>query len=101
MDKVWRVRDKNKRKNTTKGKARVDKVEGEELLEAYWRLREEIGIKTYLHGLMDENAETAILCRGPGPAKNKLYRGIPVVRRRAKMHRCAIVGKETRVQLTS
>ena len=54
MDKVWRVRDKNKRKNTTKGKARVDKVEGEELLEAYWRLREEIGIKTYLHGLMDD-----------------------------------------------
>ena len=37
-----------------------------------------------------ENAETAMSCRGHGPAK----RNIPVVgMRKRKMHRCALVAK--------
>ena len=36
-------------------------------------LREDIGMKTYLHGPMDyaKKAETAIACRGPGPTRKK------------------------------
>ena len=51
-----------------------NKVKEEEHLEIYGGLREEIGMKTYLHGPIDyirENAETAISCRGPGPARKK------------------------------
>ena len=41
----------------------------EERLEIYGGLRVEIGMKTYLHGPMDENAESAISRGGPGPAR--------------------------------
>ena len=43
-------------------------------LEIYGGLIEEIGMKTHLqlNGIR-ENAETAISCRGPGPARKKRY----------------------------
>ena len=51
-----------------------------------------------------ENPEIVIPCRGPGPARTKREeRGtsIPVVNgRRKKMHRCALVAKQYRAQLT-
>ena len=75
-------------------------MEGEEHLEIYRRLREEIGMKTCLHGPIDyarEYDETAISCRGPEPARKKT--GIPVVGRR-KMHSCALVAKKMRVEPT-
>ena len=37
-----------------------------------------------------ENAETAISCRGPGPARKKS----DTRRGRKKMHRCALVAKQ-------
>ena len=42
-----------------------------------------------------ENAETAISCRGPGPARKKreVYRSV-VEGKRKKMHRCAPVAKQ-------
>ena len=45
----------------------------QEHLEIYGRLREVIGMETYLHGRMDyaKNAETATSCRGPGRAVKK------------------------------
>ena len=49
------------------------KVEGEEHLEIYGRVRGEIIIENVFTrpiGLR-ENAETAISCRGPGPARTK------------------------------
>ena len=62
------------------------------VLERYERLREEIGMEMYLQPSgVRENAETAISCGGPGPARKK--RGIPpvVVGRRNKMRGCALV----------
>ena len=55
-------------------------MKDEQHLEIYGELREEIGMKTHLHGpinyLARENAETAISCRGPGPARKneEVYR---------------------------
>ena len=40
-----------------------------------------------------ENAETAVSCRGPGPARKK-KKVIPVVESRNKMHRCVLVAKQ-------
>ena len=70
------------------------KVEGEHL-DIYGRLRQEMGMKTYLHRPMDyqvrENAETAFRV---GDLDLPERRGIPVVgRRRKKMRRCAFVAK--------
>ena len=39
-------------------------------------LRREVGMETYLRGPIDyvrENADTAISCRGPRPARKKRY----------------------------
>lgn len=82
--------------------ALVKKVEGEEHLRdmVYVRLMGEMVMKTYLHapnGLVRENAETAIACWGPGPARKKR---IPVVERREKMHRCALAAKKNVEELT-
>ena len=60
----------------------------EDHVEIYGELREELGLKTYLHGPMDY----AISCRGPRPGREE--RVIPGVERRSKkMHRCAFVAK--------
>ena len=54
------------------GLALRNKVKEEEHLEIYGGLREEMEMKSYLHGPIDyANAETAISCRGPGPARKK------------------------------
>ena len=47
-----------------------------------------------------ENPETAISCRRPGPARNKKEVYQYVVERRRKMHACALVAKQSRVELT-
>ena len=58
-------------------------------------------METYLHGPMDfaKNAETAISCMWPEPArKKKEVPGIPVAgTRRKQMHRCARVAMQERV----
>ena len=57
----------------TEEKERI-KVKEEEHLIVLLGLREEIGMKTYLHGPIDfarENDETAISCRGPEPDRKK------------------------------
>ena len=50
-----------------------NKVNSKKHLEMYGGLSIGLGMKTYLHGPKDsgENAETAISCRGPGPARKK------------------------------
>ena len=47
----------------------------EKHLDIYGGLREDIGVKTYLHGPMDyaKKLKTAISCRGPGPTRKKIY----------------------------
>ena len=47
------------------------KVKSEKHLEMYRGLSKGIGIKKYLHGTMEsaKTPETAIFCRGPGPAR--------------------------------
>ena len=51
---VWGVQGTRRRKDTKKGEASVKKrVRGEENLEIYGRLREELGMKTCLYGSMD------------------------------------------------
>ena len=73
------LRNKAKRRNT---------------LEMYGGLREEIGMKTCLHGPMDY-AKTLKLRFVVGGLDLPERRGTPVVaRRRRKMHRCALVAKQ-------
>ena len=48
-------------------------MEVEEHLATHGRLREDIGMNTYLHGPMD-HAKTLKL-QGPGPARKKRYTG--------------------------
>ena len=51
---VWRVQDRSKINNRRKGKASAkNKVKEEKHLEIYGGLREDIGMKNYLHGPMD------------------------------------------------
>ena len=48
------------------------KMEGEENFEIYGRFRKKTDVKTHPHGPTDhsqENAETAISCKGSGPAR--------------------------------
>ena len=48
-----------------------------------------------------KNAETAISCIGPEPAKKKEeVPGIPAVGRRKKTNRCVLAAKQKRVELT-
>ena len=75
---LWRVLDRSKRKDRKKGKAALKKkAEGEEHLEISG-IREvkrrdwDEHVLTRHNGLR-ENAQAAISCRGPGPAKNKRY----------------------------
>ena len=50
---VWRVQDGNKRKDRRKGKASAKKHVEREARSDMRGLREDIGMKTYLHGPMD------------------------------------------------
>ena len=70
-------------------------MEEEEHLRDIWGLREEIGMKTYLHSPMDY-AKTLKLRFRVGDLDLPGRRGIPVlaVERRKKMHRCAFVAKQ-------
>ena len=71
---VCGVQDRSKRKDRIRERLALrNKVKEEEHLEIYGGLREEIGMKTSLHGPMDyaKETETAISCRGPGPASKK------------------------------
>ena len=43
----------------------------EEHLEIYGGLREEIGVETYLDDPIDYVKTLKLLCRGPGPAREK------------------------------
>ena len=65
----------------------------EEHLEIYGGLREKVGMKTYLHCPMDY-AKTLKLRFRVGDLDLPERRGIPVVNRRRKMHRCALVAKQ-------
>ena len=71
------------------------KVKEEEHLEIDGELREEIGMKTYLHGPM-VYATTLKLRFRVGDLDLPERRGIPVlaVERRKRMHRCASVAKQ-------
>ena len=77
-EEVCGVQDRRKRKDRKKGKAALKKkAEGEEHLEISG-IREvkrrdwDEHVLTRHNGLR-ENAQAAISCRGPGPAKNKRY----------------------------
>ena len=59
----------------------------------YGGLREEMGMKTCLHGPMDY-AKTLKLRFLVGDLDLREIRDIPVVERRRKMHRCALVAKQ-------
>ena len=69
------------------------KVKEEEHLEIDGELREEIGMKTYLHGPM-VYATTLKLRFRAGDLDLPERRGIPVVEGRKNMHRCARVAKQ-------
>ena len=62
--------------------SRKNKVKAEKHLETQAGFREDAGVARYLHGPLDfaKNAETAISCGRPGPAKKK-ERGTPVAGR--------------------
>ena len=64
----------------------------EEHLEIYGGLGEDIGMKTYLHGPMDYTKMLKLRLR-VGDLDLPERRGIPVVERRRKIHRCALVAK--------
>ena len=68
-----------------------NKVKEEERLEIYGGLRDEMGMKTYLHGPMDY-VKTLKLRLRVGDLDLPEKRGMPIAdRRRTKMHRCALV----------
>ena len=75
-------------------------MEEEGHLEVHGRLRKQIAIKTNLAGTMD--AKTLKLQFRVGrrdlPETSKI--GTPVVRRRRKVHRCALAAKQKRVEIT-
>ena len=94
---MW-LHDRSKRKDRKpRERLALGKVKEEDHLEIYGRLREEIGLKTYLHGPMDY-AKTLKLRFRVGdldlPERRKRYISMPVVERREKMHRCALVAKQ-------
>ena len=71
---LWRVQDRSKINYRRKGKAGAKKyVKEDKHLEIYRGLREDIGVKTYLHAPNGrrEKDETAISRRGPGPTRKK------------------------------
>ena len=70
------------------------KVKEEEHLEIYGGLREDIGVKTYLHGPMDYAKTLKLRFRVRGlPGRTKTSKPV-VERRRKKMRRCALVAKQ-------
>ena len=97
---VTRQKSKSEDINNVERPALRSKVKEAEHLEIYWGLREEIRMKTYLHGPMDY-AKTLKLRFRVGDLDLPERRGIPVVEgRKNKTHRCASVAKQQRVQLT-
>ena len=62
-------------------------------------LREEIGMRTYLHGPMDYVKTLKLQFRVGDLDLPERRKFIPVVGRR-KMHRCALEAKHSRVELT-
>ena len=62
-------------------------------MKIYGRLREEIGMKTYLHDPMDY-AKTLKLRLRIGDLDLPERRGLPAAGRRKKMRRCALVAKQ-------
>ena len=95
---VCGAQDRGKLKDRNKGKASVKQQgEGGGTLRDIPRVkrRNRIGNVFARSNGLRENAETAISCRGPGPARKKKEVCIPVVeRRRNKMHSCALVAKQ-------
>ena len=75
--------------------ALVNNVKAEKHLEIYGELREDVGMKPYLHGPMyyAKTAETAISCWGAGPTRKKKD-NIPVVGRRTWLQICARVAQQ-------
>ena len=72
----------------------------EDHVEIYGELREELGLKTYLHDPMDY-AKTLELRFRAGDPDLPERRGIPVVEgRRKKVHRCGLAAKQQRVEFT-
>ena len=70
-----------------------NKVKEEEHLRYTGGLREETGMRMYLHGPMYD-AKRGNCDFGSGIwTYQKEERGIPIVGRRRKMHRCALVAK--------
>ena len=68
-----------------------NKVKEAEHSEFYGGLRDEMGMKTYLHGPMDY-VKTLKLRLRVGDLDLPEKRGMPIAdRRRTKMHRCALV----------
>ena len=57
------------------------------------KVKEEEHVSAPPNGL-HENAETAMSCREPGPARKKKEVRVPVVGRRRKMNRCALATKQ-------
>ena len=69
-----------------------NKVKEKEHLDIYGELREEIGMKTYLHGPM-ETTRKRRNCELDLDLQER--RGVPVVEGRTKMmHICALVSKQ-------
>ena len=73
-----------------------NKVKEEEHLKVYGGLREEIGMKTCLHGPMDyaKMLQIAISSRGPGHARKKKNTWYTSREEERKMPRCALVAKQ-------
>ena len=111
VDKVWKEIEGNQEeilsiekfagyktavKEKIETKARItlrNKVKEEEHLEMYGGLREEIGMKTYLHDPMDYSKTLKLRFRA-GDLDLPERRATPVVERRMKMHKCALVAKQ-------
>ena len=73
---VWRIQGRSKKNTRREGKASAKIYDGRGgALRDIRGLRENVGMRTWLHGLMDyaKKAETSISCTGPGRTRKKRY----------------------------
>ena len=94
------LQDRIKRKDRKEGRTSGKKQGGRGgTLGDIRGLREKIGTKTYLHGPMDYPKTLKLQFRVWNLDLPET-RDLPVVGRRRKMHRCALVAGQKRVELT-
>ena len=94
------MQDRSKKKNRRESQALRNKVKEEKHFEIYRGLREDIGMKTYLHGPMDYAKKLKLRFRvGDLDLPERRYTKLVVGRRRTWLQICARVAQQSRVGL--